>query len=107
MLESISKVLVYLYFMSLFGLGFLYTLPSLQTKLKVSSDSISKVLSATIVYTVIIQIISYLIRYFGVSEHTVIYTQDGLLLFYLLSLFAWVSLGFKKRGSNTYDFNEK
>ena len=74
MIQVLSNIIVALYLTNLFILGVVYAIPHLQTKFKVSSDTLFKVLFMTILYTL-----------------------DGLLLFYLVCLYGWFMLRKEKK----------
>lgn len=97
MVVIIFSILVFLYAISFFGVGLFYLSPALQINFNVESKVTFKVFFATILYTVLIVGVSCFLSRLGVLEDKQIYTLSGLILFYLISLFAWVSLGIKGR----------
>lgn len=64
----------------------------MQTKFKVSSDTLFKVVFMTIFYTLSLVTLFYVVKELGVTESKLLYTFDGLLLFYLVCLYGWFML---------------
>lgn len=92
MIQVLSNIIVALYLTNLFVLGVVYASPFLQGKFKVSSDTLFKVVFMTILYTLSLVTLFYVVRELGVTESKLLYTFDGLLLFYLVCLYGWFML---------------
>lgn len=97
MIQVLSNIIVALYLTSLFILGVVYAIPHLQTKFKVSSDTLFKVVFMTILYTLSLVTLFYVVKELGVTESKLLYTFDGLLLFYLVCLYGWFMLRKEKK----------
>lgn len=97
MLQVLSNIIVALYLTNLFILGVVYAIPHLQTKFKVSSDTLFKVVFMTILYTLSLVTLFYVVKELGVTESKLLYTFDGLLLFYLVCLYGWFMLRKEKK----------
>lgn len=97
MIQVLSNIMVALYLTNLFILGVVYAIPHLQTKFKVSSDTLFKVVFMTILYTLSLVTLFYVVKELGVTESKLLYTFDGLLLFYLVCLYGWFMLRKEKK----------
>lgn len=97
MIQVLSNIIVALYLTNLFILGVVYAIPHLQTKFKVSSDTLFKVVFMTILYTLSLVTLFYVVKELGVTESKLLYTFDGLLLFYLVCLYGWFMLRKEKK----------
>lgn len=97
MIQVLSNIIVALYLTNLFILGVAYAIPHLQTKFKVSSDTLFKVVFMTILYTLSLVTLFYVVKELGVTESKLLYTFDGLLLFYLVCLYGWFMLRGEKK----------
>ena len=97
MIQVLSNIIVALYLTNFFVLGFVYASPFLQGKLKVSSDTLFKVVFMTILYTLSLVTLFYVVKELGVTESKLLYTFDGLLLFYLVCLYGWFILREEKK----------
>jgi hypothetical protein len=97
MIQVLSNIIVALYLTNLFILGVVYAIPHLQTKFKVSSDTLFKVVFMTILYTLSLVTLFYVVKELGVTESKLLYTFDGLLLFYLVCLYGWFMLRGEKK----------
>lgn len=97
MIQVLSNIIVALYLTNLFILGVVYAIPHLQTKFKVSSDTLFKVVFMTILYTLSLLTLFYVVKELGVTESKLLYTFDGLLLFYLVCLYGWFMLRKEKK----------
>lgn len=92
MLQVLSSGIVTLYLANFFVLGVVYAIPFLRVKFKVSSDTLFKVVFMTILYTLSLVTLFYVVKELGVTESKLLYTFDGLLLFYLVCLYGWFML---------------
>lgn len=92
MLQVLSNIIVALYLTNFFVLGVVYASPFLRVKFKVSSDTLFKVVFMTILYTLSLVTLFYVVKELGVTESKLLYTFDGLLLFYLVCLYGWFML---------------
>lgn len=97
MIQVLSNIIVALYLTNLFILGVVYAIPHLQTKFKVSSDTLFKLVFMTILYTLSLVTLFYVVKELGVTESKLLYTFDGLLLFYLVCLYGWFILRGEKK----------
>lgn len=97
MIQVLSNIIVALYLTNLFILGVVYAIPHLQTKFKVSSDTLFKFVFMTILYTLSLVTLFYVVKELGVTESKLLYTFDGLLLFYLVCLYGWFMLREEKK----------
>lgn len=97
MIQVLSNIIVALYLTNLFILGVVYAIPHLQTKFKVSSDTLFKLVFMTILYTLSLVTLFYVVKELGVTESKLLYTFDGLLLFYLVFLYGWFMLREEKK----------
>ena len=97
MIQVLSNIIVALYLTNLFILGVAYAIPHLQTKFKVSSDTLFKLVFMTILYTLSLVTLFYVVKELGVTESKLLYTFDGLLLFYLVCLYGWFILREEKK----------
>lgn len=97
MIQVLSNIIVALYLTNLFILGVVYAIPHLQTKFKVSSDTLFKLVFMTILYTLSLVTLFYVVKELGVTESKLLYTFDGLLLFYLVCLYGWFMLRKEKK----------
>lgn len=97
MIQVLSNIIVALYLTNLFILGVVYAIPHLQTKFKVSSGTLFKVVFMTILYTLSLVTLFYVVKELGVTESKLLYTFDGLLLFYLVCLYGWFMLRKEKK----------
>lgn len=97
MIQVLSNIIVALYLTNLFILGVVYAIPHLQTKFKVSSDTLFKLVFMTILYTLSLVTLFYVVKELGVTESKLLYTFDGLLLFYLVCLYGWFTLRKEKK----------
>lgn len=97
MIQVLSNIIVALYLTNLFILGVVYAIPHLQTKFKISSDTLFKVVFMTILYTLSLVTLFYVVKELGVTESKLLYTFDGLLLFYLVCLYGWFMLREEKK----------
>lgn len=92
MIQVLSEGLVVLYLTNLFVLGIVYASPYLQTKFKVSSKDVFNAILVTILYTLSLVALFYVVKKLGISESKLLYTFDGLLWFYLVCLYGWFVL---------------
>lgn len=92
MLRVLSSGIVALYLANFFVLGFVSAIPHLQTKFKVSSKDVFNAILVTILYTLSLVALFYVVKELGIAESKLIYTFDGLLLFYLVCLYGWFVL---------------
>lgn len=92
MLQVLSSGILLLYLTNFFVLGFVYAIPHLQTKFKVSSIDIFNVILVTILYTLSLIALFYVVKELGIAESKLLYTIDGLLWFYLVCLYGWFML---------------
>lgn len=97
MIQVLSNIIVALYLTNLFILGVVSAIPHLQTKFKVSSDTLFKLVFMTILYTLSLVTLFYVVKELGVTESKLLYTFDGLLLFYLVFLYGWFILRKEKK----------
>lgn len=97
MIQVLSNIIVALYLTNLFVLSAVYASPFLQGKFKVSSDTLFKVVFMTILYTLSLVTLFYVVKELGVTESKLLYTFDGLLLFYLVCLYGWFMLRENKK----------
>lgn len=97
MIQVLSNIIVALYLTNLFILGVVYAIPHLQTKFKVSSDTLFKVVFMIILYTLSLVTLFYVVKELGITESKLLYTFDGLLLFYLVCLYGWFMLRKEKK----------
>ena len=97
MLQILSSGIVILYLTNFFVLGFVYAIPHLQTKFKVSSKGVFNAILVTILYTLSLVTLFYVTKELGVTESKLLYTFDGLLLFYLVCLYGWFMLREEKK----------
>lgn len=97
MIQVLSNIIVALYLTNLFILGVVSAIPHLQTKFKVSSDTLFKLVFMTILYTLSLVTLFYVVKELGVTESKLLYTFDGLLLFYLVFLYGWFMLRKEKK----------
>ena len=86
-----------MYLANFFVLGFVYAIPHLQTKFKVSSKDVFNVILVTILYTLSLVALFYVVKELGITEFKWLYTFDGLLLFYLVCLYGWFMLREEKK----------
>lgn len=92
MLQVLSSGIVTLYLANFFVLGFVYAIPYLQTKFKVSSKDVFNAILVTILYTLSLVALFYVVKKLGLAESKLLYTFDGLLWFYLVCLYGWFML---------------
>lgn len=92
MLQILSSGIVILYLTNFFVLGFVYAIPHLQTKFKMSSKDVFNVILVTILYTLSLVTLFYVVKKLGIAESKLLYTFDGLLWFYLVCLYGWFVL---------------
>ena len=92
MLQVLSRGIITLYLTNFFVLGFVYAIPHLQTKFKVSSTDIFNAILVTILYTLGLIALFYVAKELGIAESKLLYTFDGLLWFYLVCLYGWFML---------------
>lgn len=92
MLRVLSSGIVTLYLANFFVLGFVYAIPHLQTKFKVSSKDVFNAILVTILYTLSLVALFYVVKELGITEFKLLYTFDGLLLFYSVCLYGWFML---------------
>lgn len=97
MLQVLSSGIVILYLTNFFVLGFVYAIPHLQTKFKVSSKDVFNAILVTILYTLNLVALFYVVKKLGLAESKLFYTFDGLLLFYLVCLYGWFMLKEEKK----------
>lgn len=97
MLQVLSSGIVTLYLANFFVLGFVYASPVLQDKFKVSSKDVFNAILVTILYTLSLVALFYVVKELGKAESKLLYTFDGLLLFYLVCLFGWFILREEKK----------
>ena len=97
MIQVLSNIIVALYLTNLFILCVVYAIPHLQTKFKVSSDTLFKLVFMTILYMLSLVTLFYVVKELGVTESKLLYTFDGLLLFYLIFLYGWFTLRKEKK----------
>lgn len=92
MIQVLSEGLVVLYLTNFFVLWFVYAIPHLQTKFKVSSKDVFNAILVTILYTLSLVALFCVVKKLGISESKLLYTFDGLLWFYLVCLYGWFVL---------------
>lgn len=92
MLQVLSSGIVTLYLTNFFVLGFLYASPHLQTKFKVSSKDVFNAILVTILYTLSLVALFYVVKKLGIADSKLLYIFDGLLWFYLVCLYGWFML---------------
>ena len=92
MLQVLSSGIVILYLTNFFVLGFVYAIPHLQTKFKVSSKDVFNAILVTILYTLSLVALFCVVKELGISEYKLLYAFDGLLWFYLVCLYGWFML---------------
>lgn len=92
MIQILSNIIVVLYLTNFFVLGFVYAIPHLQTKFKVSSKDVFNAILVTILYTLSLITLFYVVKELGATESKLLYTFNGLLLFYLVCLYGWFML---------------
>lgn len=97
MIQILSSGIVTLYLTNLFVLGFVYASPYLQTKFKVSSKDVFNAILVTILYTLSLVALFYVLKTLGATNFKLLYTFDGLLLFYLICLYGWFTLREEKK----------
>lgn len=97
MIQVLSNIIVALYLTNFFVLGFVYAIPHLQTTFKVSSKDVFNAILVTILYTLSLVTLFNLVKELGVTESKLLYTFDGLLLFYLVCLYGWFMLREEKK----------
>lgn len=97
MLQVLSSGIVILYLTNFFVLVFVYVSPYLQTKFKVSSKDVFNAILVTILYTLSLVTLFYVVKELGISESKLLYTFDGLLWFYLVCLYGWFMLREEKK----------
>lgn len=81
-----------MYLTNFFVLWFVYAIPHLQTKFKVSSKDVFNAILVTILYTLSLVALFYVVKKLGLAESKLLYTFDGLLWFYLVCLYGWFML---------------
>lgn len=92
MLQVLSRGIITLYLTNFFVLGFVYASPCLQNKFKVSSKDVFNAILVTILYTLGLVALFYLVKELGLVESKLLYTFDVLLWFYLVCLYGWFML---------------
>lgn len=97
MIQVLSNIVVALYLTNFFVLVFIYAIPHLQTKFKVSTKDVFNAILVTILYTLSLVALFYVVKELGVTESKLLYTFDGLLLFYLVCLYGWFMLREEKK----------
>lgn len=97
MIQVLSSGIVILYLTNFFVLAFVYVSPYLQTKFKVSSKDVFNAILVTILYTLSLVTLFYVVKELGISESKLLYTFDGLLWFYLVCLYGWFMLREEKK----------
>lgn len=97
MIQILSSGVVTLYLTNLFVLGIVYASPYLQTKFKVSSKDVFNAILVTILYTLSLVALFCVVKNLGLAESKLLYTFDGLLLFYLVCLYGWFMLREEKK----------
>lgn len=97
MIQVLSEGLGVLYLTNLFVLGIVYASPYLQTKFKVSSKDVFNAILVTILYTLSLVALFYVVKELGIAESKLLYTFDGLLWFYLVCLYGWFMLREEKK----------
>ena len=97
MIQVLSEGIVVLYLTNFFVLGIVYASPFLQGKFKVSSNALFKVILMTILYTLSLVTLFYVVKELGATESKLLYTFDGLLLFYMVCLYGWFMLRGEKK----------
>lgn len=97
MLQVLSSGIIILYLTNFFVLGVVYASPFLQGEFKISSNTLFKVVFMTILYTISLVTLFYVVKELGVTESKLLYTFDGLLLFYLVCLYGWFMLREEKK----------
>lgn len=96
-LQVLSSGIVILYLTNFFVLGFVYAIPHLQTKFKVSSKDVFNAILVTILYTLSLVALFCVVKELGISEYKLLYAFDGLLWFYLVCLYGWFMLREEKK----------
>lgn len=98
MLQVLSSGIVILYLTNFFFvLGFVYAIPHLQTKFKVSSKDVFNAILVTILYTLSLVALFCVVKELGISESKLLYTFDSLLWFYLVCLYGYFMLREEKK----------
>jgi hypothetical protein len=97
MLQVLSSGIVILYLTHFFVLGFVYAIPHLQTKFKVSSKDVFNAILVTILYTLSLVALFCVVKELGISESKLLYTFDSLLWFYLVCLYGYFMLREEKK----------
>lgn len=97
MIQVLSSGIVILYLTNFFFLAFVYVSPYLQTTLKVSSKDVFNAILVTILYTLCLVALFYLVKELGLVESKLLYTFDGLLWSYLVCLYGWFMLRGEKK----------
>lgn len=97
MIQVLSSGIIILYLTNFFVLGFVYAIPHLQTKFKVSSKDVFNAILVTILYTLLLIVLFYVVKELGITESKMLYTFDGLLWFYLVCLYGWFMLRGEKK----------
>lgn len=92
MIQALSSGIVLLYLTNFFVLGFVYASSYLQDKFKVSSNDVFNVILVTVLYTLSLVTLFYVVKELGISEYKLLFTFDGLLWFYLVCLYGWFML---------------
>lgn len=92
MIQVLSNIVVALYLTNFFVLGFVSAIPHLQTKFKVSSKDVFNAILVTILYTLSLVALFFVVKKLGIAESKLLYTFDGLLWFYLVCLYGWFIL---------------
>lgn len=97
MIQLLSSGIVILYLTNFFVLGIVSVIPHLQTKFKVSSNDVFNAILVTILYTLNLVALFYVVKELGIPESKLLYTFDGLLWFYLVCLYGCFILREEKK----------
>ena len=97
MIQVLSNGIVLLYLTNFFVLGFVSASPYLQDKFKVSSKDVFNAILVTILYTLSLIALFYVVKELGIAESKLLYTFDGLLWVYLVCLYGWFMLRGEKK----------
>jgi hypothetical protein len=77
MLQLLSSGIVTLYLATFFVLGFVYAIPHLQTKFKVSSKDAFNAILVTILYTLSLVTLFYVAKESGIAEFKLFYNKSS------------------------------
>lgn len=77
MIQALSSGIVLLYLTNFFVLAFVYASPYLQTTLKVSSKDVFNAILITILYTLSLVTLFYIVKELGISEFKLFYNKSS------------------------------